>query len=109
MLEVFPPDPAEYWHARRHAALFDVSERGKVELTGKEAAMFLHNLCTNDISGLPLGAGCEAFLTTNKAKVVAHFFIYHVRLHDGRPALWLDVPPGTAEAVIKHLDHFVIS
>jgi folate-binding protein YgfZ len=49
------------------------------------------------------------FLTTNKAKVVAHGYVFHVRLYDGRPALWLDLPPGTSEKVIQHLDHFVIS
>lgn len=103
-------DPAgEYQQVRTHCGLFDLSHRGKVELTGPEAAMFLHNLCTNDINDLPLGAGCEAFLTTNKAKVVAHVLVYHVRLHDGRDALWLDVPPGQAEKILQHLDHFLIS
>ncbi len=100
---------AEYAQARSGCVVFDQSHRGKVELTGKEAASFLHNLCTNDINDLPLGAGCEFFLTTNKAKVVAHGFVYHVRLGDGRPALWLDLEPGTAEKVIQHLDRFVIS
>jgi glycine cleavage system T protein len=103
-------DPtAEYNHARTGAVVFDQSHRGKIELTGGEAGSFLHNLSTNDVNDLPLGAGREAFLTTNKAKVVSHLLIYHVRLHDGRPALWLDVPPGTAEKVIQYLDHFVIS
>jgi folate-binding protein YgfZ len=100
---------AEYAAARSGCVLFDRSPRGKVELTGAEAAMFLHNLCTNDVNDLALGAGCEVFLTTNKAKVVSHLYVFHIRLHDGRDALWLDVPAGQAEAVIKHLDHFVIS
>src|SRR5262249_59132426 len=100
---------AEYNHARTGAVVFDQSHRGKIELTGAEAGSFLHNRCTNDVNGLPLGAGCEAFLTTKNAKVVSHVLIYHVRLHDGRQALWLDVPPGTSEKVIQHLDHFVIS
>jgi folate-binding protein YgfZ len=100
---------AEYHEARKGAVVFDQSHRGKLELTGKEASSFLHNLCTNEVNELALGAGCEAFLTTNKAKIVSHLFIYHVRLHDGRPALWLDVPPGTSEKLIQYLDHFVIS
>jgi folate-binding protein YgfZ len=100
---------AEYAEARTGCAVFDQSHRAKVELTGNDAASFLHNLCTNDVKDLPLGGGCEFFLTTNKAKVVAHGFVYHVRLGDGRPALWLDLEPGTAEKVIQHLDHFVIS
>src|SRR6516162_6289600 len=79
---------AEYDHARSGCAVFDQSHRAKVELTGNDAAAFLHNLCTNDIKDLPLGAGCEFFLTTNKAKVVAHGYAYHVRLGDARPALW---------------------
>lgn len=103
-------DPAaEYQHAVGHVALFDRSHVGKVELTGDDAPSFLHNLCTNDILTLPLGGGCEAFLTTAKAKAVAYLLVYHLQLHDGRRALWLDVTPGMAEAVVKHLDHYLIS
>jgi folate-binding protein YgfZ len=105
----FDNPAAEYQQARTGAVLFDVSHRGKVELTGKEAASFLHNICTNDITGMPVGGGCEAFLTTAKAKVVVHMYVFHLLLHDGRPALWLDVVPGFSEKTIQHLDHFVIS
>ena len=100
---------AEYQEARTGCVVFDQSDRGKVELTGKEAAIFLHNLCTNDVKDMPLGAGCEFFLTTAKAKVVAYGYVYQIRLGDGRPALWLDLEPATAEKVIQHLDRFVIS
>jgi folate-binding protein YgfZ len=100
---------AEYDRVRSAAGVFDVSPRGKVELTGKEAALFLHNLSTNDINDLPVGAGCEAFLTTNKAKIVSHLYIYALLLHDGRPALWLDAPAGTSEKLIQYLDRYVIS
>jgi folate-binding protein YgfZ len=100
---------AEYQSARGRAALFDVSHRGKVELTGGEALTFLQNLSTNDVAGLPVGAGCEIFLTTAQARVVAHALAYHLLLHDDREALWLDTGPGLAEKVIKHLDHYLIS
>jgi folate-binding protein YgfZ len=99
----------EYREASTHAALFDCSHRGKVELTGGEAVTFLHNLSTNDITGLAIGAGCEAFLCNAKAKVIAYPRVYRLTLHDGREALWLDLEPGQAETVIKHLDHYVIS
>jgi folate-binding protein YgfZ len=100
---------AEYRETVAGCSLFDRSLRGKVELTGAEASAFLHNLSTNDINDLPLGGGCEAFLTTNKAKLVSHLYVFHIQLFDGRPALWLDVPAGQSEVVIKHLDHFLIS
>jgi tRNA-modifying protein YgfZ len=103
-------DPAaEYGQAHERAALFDMSNAGKIEVTGSEAGSFLHNISTNDVLGLAIGAGCEAFLCTAKAKVVAHLLIYHLVLGDGREAYWLDVAPGESEKVIKHLDHFVIS
>jgi folate-binding protein YgfZ len=102
-------NPADYDRARNDAALFDVSDRGKVELTGPEAPSFVHNLSTNDVLNLPLGAGCEAFFTTAKAKVIAHALIYHVRIADGKDALWLDVAPGQAQRLLQHLDHFLIA
>src|SRR5689334_4635448 len=73
---------AEYRQAREGAALFDVSHRGKVELTGPEAARFLHNLCTNDILNLAPGRSCEAFFTTAKARVVVPVLIDHLTFPD---------------------------
>jgi folate-binding protein YgfZ len=94
----------EYAAAREGAALFDLSHHGKVELTGADAGTFLHNLCTNDVRNLAAGAGCEVFFTTAKAKVVAHGHLFH----EG-DSFWLDLATGTAEKVIRHLDHFLIS
>jgi tRNA-modifying protein YgfZ len=104
-----PTQLSDYDRARTAAALFDVSDRGKVELTGPDAPSFVHNLSTNDVLNLPLGAGCEAFFTTAKAKVVAHALIYHVRIAGGKDALWLGVAPGQAPRLIQHLDHFLIA
>ena len=94
-----------YHAAKETSVLFDLSQRGKVELTGPEAILFLHNLCTNDVKKLAVGAGCEAFLTTAKAKVVAQFFVS--RLADD--LLRLDTGIGMGENVSAHLDHYLIS
>lgn len=100
---------AEYDAARRGAALFDLSHRGKVEVAGGDAASFLHNLTTNDVKNLPVGAGCEAFVTTATAKVVDHLLIYHVLLSGDRDAYFLDLEPGRSEKLIQYLDRYVIS
>ncbi len=98
----------EYRAAVTGAALFDRSDAGKVELAGKEAVFFLQNLCTNDVKSLPVGAGCEAFLTNLKARVIAHVFIY--RLAPEKPeVVWLDTGPGMGERTLKHLDRHLIS
>jgi tRNA-modifying protein YgfZ len=102
-------DPArEYEQALSGAALFDRSPQGKVEVSGKDAPSFLHNLCTNDINGLSVGGGCEAYFCDHRAKVLAHAFIYHV-LSAGRHAFWLDVSAGFNEKVVQHLDRHLIS
>ncbi|HEY2908753.1 MAG TPA: hypothetical protein VGI99_00815, partial [Gemmataceae bacterium] len=98
----------EYRQAIEGAVLFDRSPAGKIEVTGKDAPSFLHNLCTNDIQGLPLGGGCEAYFCDHRAKVLAHVFVYHVAVA-GRHGFWLDDTPGFNEKVIQHLDKHLIS
>ena len=60
----------QYQAACSQAILFDLSAHTKIELAGPEARPFLHNLCTNDVKNLPEGSGCEAFLTTAKARAI---------------------------------------
>jgi folate-binding protein YgfZ len=96
----------EYDAARTAAVLVDQSSHGKIEVWGADAARFLHNLTTNDILSLTPGAGCEAFLTTAKAKVIAYLLIYH---YASPPGFSLDVAPGAADKVIRHLDRYLIS
>jgi folate-binding protein YgfZ len=98
------PDLAAYETVRSRAGLFDVSDRGKIELTGADAARFLHNLCTNDILNLAVASGCEAFFCTAKAKVVAHTLVYRTP-----HSFWLDTEAGTATKLMQHLDRYLIS
>ncbi len=99
-------DPVtEYRLARSRAALFDVTHRGKIEVAGREAASFLHNLCTNDIKNLAVGSGCEAFFTTVKAKIIAFAYVFRAEAE----RYWLDVAPGVNEKAFTHLDRHLIS
>jgi folate-binding protein YgfZ len=99
----------EYLGGCANAVLFDLSHRSKIEIAGPDAVIFLQNLSTNDVARLAVGAGCELFLTTVQAKVIAHAFAYRLELEDGRPAFWLDAVPSQAERIIKHLDHYLVS
>jgi folate-binding protein YgfZ len=98
----------DYRHALEDCALFDLIGRGLIALSGRDAVTFLNNLCTNDVKGLPPGHSCEAFLTTAKARVVAHLFVLRLRPDDG-PVLWLDLPSGQVEKVLQHLGRYLIS
>jgi glycine cleavage system aminomethyltransferase T len=100
---------ADYTAAITAAALFDTSSAGKLELTGPDAPLFLHNLCTNDIKNLPLGGGCEAYFCDSRAKVQFAAWIYHLKLADGRHAMWVETTPGRNANLVKYLDRYLIS
>jgi folate-binding protein YgfZ len=94
---------------RHRTTLFDVSQRGKLEVAGSDALAFLHNLATNDIRDLSPGAGCEAFFCTAKARVVGHAFLFRDPPQGKRDTLLVDLDPGNEARVLPHLDHFLIS
>ncbi len=100
-----PDAAADYYAAVNHAAWFDLSTHGKIEIAGPEARAYLHNLATQDVKTLPLHTARETFLTTSKARVVAHGWISHLR----DDVVLLDVAPGLAEKVLAHLNHYLIS
>lgn len=99
----------EYDAATTAAAIFDRSDAARLVLTGPDAPMFLGNLSTNDIKNLPLGGGCEAYFCDARAKVQFQTWIYHIRLSDGRHAMWVETTPGRNEALTKYLDRYLIS
>jgi folate-binding protein YgfZ len=101
-MTTYPPD---YQAALSGAALFDLSDRGKIEVAGRDAREFLHNLSTQDIKNLPVGETCEAFLTTNKARVIVHVWITSRE----KDLFWLDMVAGQADKVLQHVNHYLIS
>src|SRR6516162_1732493 len=106
MPDDFGDTDREYGAACAEAVVFDRSARGKIELTGADAVPFLHNLCTNDIKMLAPGAGCEAYLTTAKARLIAPVDVS--RLHREVGTLLLDTAAGLAERVCQHLGRYRI-
>ena len=91
------------------ALLFDTSAAGKLRLTGPDAAMFVANLSTNDIKGVPLGGGCETYFCDHRAKALFQAWVYHTLLPDQQHALWLETTPGRNDLLFKHLDRYLIS
>jgi tRNA-modifying protein YgfZ len=60
---------AEYQVLHAGAGLLDRSDRGKLALTGPEAALFLNGQVTNDVQALQVGDGCYAAFLTHKGKM----------------------------------------
>lgn len=94
----------EFLIAKNQAAIFDLSGRTQLELTGADRQKFLHSFCTNEIRNLKPGSGCEAFVTTIQGKVWAHIFVFAEE-----NSLWVDSVPGYEDRIYAHLDKYLIS
>jgi folate-binding protein YgfZ len=100
--------PPGYTAALTGAALFDRSDAAKIELVGPDAAMFLGNLCTNDIKKLAPGTGCPAFFCDPRAKVKFQACVWHVSTA-GAAGFWVETTPGRGADLFKYLDRYLIS
>jgi folate-binding protein YgfZ len=87
----------------------DGPNRGKIEVAGTEAAVFLHNLATNDIKSLAVNQECETFFCTATAKVIAHGWVRRMPPDGKRDLFYLDLDPGCADKLYQHLDRHLIS
>lgn len=94
----------QYRAATLGAAMFDVSDRALIEMTGGDRASFLHNFCTSDINKLQDGECCEAFLTNVKGRILGHILVFAEQ-----DALWISSDPGTQSALMVHLDRYIIT
>jgi tRNA-modifying protein YgfZ len=81
------------------AGVLDRSSRGKLDVTGPDAADFLQGQVTNDVLALEPGSGCYAALLDPKGHIRADMRI----LSAGPADLWLDTEPQAVEEVLGHL------
>ena len=84
--------------------LVDVSERGKLLLTGADAKDFLHGQVTNDILGLEPGRGCYAAFLTHKGKMLGDMRV----LDGGDAGLWLDTERSALQELFTMIRRFKI-
>ena len=105
------PVPVSYGHpaaeheaVRERAGLIDRSERGKVEMTGKDRATFLHGLVSNDVKGLVPGQGAESALLDTQGKVTALLVV-----HCLEDRLILETDRSLAEPLRATIDRYLFS
>jgi tRNA-modifying protein YgfZ len=81
-----------------HAGLFDRSDRRRLAVSGPDRAKFLHNLVTNDVKRLPIGKGCEAFVTSTQGRTLAFLIILAAE-----DAILIGTDAGGIDALLPHL------
>jgi folate-binding protein YgfZ len=100
----FGDPPAEYAAATSGAAIYVAGNRGLIELTGNDRAVWLHNLTTNTIRTLQPGEGNYTFATNVKGRILLDFNA--IVLSD---AIWLDIDRRFVAKALTHFDHYLIS
>lgn len=84
-------------------ALLDRSERGKLALTGAEAATFLQGQVTNDVEALAPGQGCYAAFLTQKGKMLGD-----LRILVAEEELLLDTERVALQALFNLVRRFAV-
>lgn len=85
------------------AGLFDLSARGRVEVSGAEAVQFLNGMITNDVKTLEPGAWMPAAFPTPQGRLVA---AARVARASEEQSFLIDTEPATRAAVFKALERF---
>ncbi len=93
----------EYFALTQGAGIVDLSHHSRLEAAGDDRSSFLHKLTTNDVNGLPVGGGCEAFFLDARGHVLGHAFL----ISSGQSII-IETVGGQNEALLKHLDRYLI-
>lgn len=86
------------------AAILDLSDRGRIRVTGEDRARLLHAMTTNHVQGLKPGEGQYAFFLNAQGQIQADAYVLCFADH-----LLLDVEPKTRQSIYEHLDRFIIA
>lgn len=92
----------EYKAVRERAGLIDISNRGRIEVKGKNSVQFLQGLVSNDVKALVPGQGVFSAFLNVTGRILADSFIYKI----GEGFL-IDVAPANGEKIYQSLAKFV--
>jgi len=95
----------QYRQLREECGLLDRSERGKLLVSGGEAAEYLQGQLTNDVEAIGPGEGLYAALLDRKGHMQGDMRV--LRPGEG-PDLLLDTEPEALDAVRRHLGMYKI-
>jgi len=98
-------DPIEeYWAVKKAAGIADISNAGRLRITGKDRVSFLNGLLTSDVADLREDGGQHSALLNPKARILADLYLY------GQPdGILVDTGDSPASKVKDALDRFVIT
>jgi len=94
---------AEYDTLRRSAGIFDLSWRGKLELTGSDRARWLNGMITNNVRDLAPGSGVYAFLLNPQGKILGDLYAYNLG-----ESIVVETDHSQKEKMVGTFEHYII-
>lgn len=91
----------EHQAVQETVALFDLSYRGKIQITGRDRVKFLQGILTQEISKVPIGQGTYAALLTLKGKMISD-----MRVLVSEDKVLIDTEGGIEKTVMETLSHY---
>lgn len=95
---------SEYDAVRRATGTLDLSYLGKLRVSGRDRARFLHNLVSNDIKNLKTGTGCYAALLTHQGRMETDLYAYALENE-----FLLECSPSSRDRLFQSLNKYVVS
>lgn len=95
---------AQYRQVREECGLLDRSGRGKLMVSGSEAAEYLQGQLTSDVEALAPGEGQYAALLDRKGRVQADMRV----LRPGAEEIWIDTEAAALGPAQRHLEMYKI-
>jgi folate-binding protein YgfZ len=86
------------------AGLIDLSERGRIRVSGSEATMFLNGLVTNDVKSLSENRWMPAVFPTVQGRLIGV-----VRIARVKDSFLIDTERASHEAVLKTISRFTMA
>ena len=69
---------SEHLAVRRGVGIMDLSQRGKIRVTGEDRVKWLQSVISNDILSLTPGQGIYSAFLTHKGKIISYFRVYQL-------------------------------
>ncbi len=87
------------------AGLIDLSQRGRIRVSGSEATMFLNGLMTNDMKTLAENSWMPAVFPTVQGRLIGAVRV----IRGAEPAFLIDTDPASHETVLKTISKFTLA
>ena len=85
------------------AGIYDLPNRAKLSLTGKDRVRWLNGMITNNVRDLAIGCGVYAFVLTPQGKILGDLFAYN-----RGESIVLDTDQSQLAKVLKTLKRYII-